>query len=72
MVANVHDDGDAWSAMAELAADTALRAEKAREEMERRACSGRRWPSSRERTRDVEPSAEPARHAARNSCVGRP
>ena len=27
----MHDDGDAWSAMAELAADTALRAEKARE-----------------------------------------
>ena len=31
MVANVHDDGNAWPAMAELAADTALRAEKARE-----------------------------------------
>ena len=27
----MHDNGDAWSAMAELAADTALRAEKARE-----------------------------------------
>ena len=31
MVANAHDDGDALSAMAELAADTALCAEKARE-----------------------------------------
>ena len=31
MVANMHDDGDARSAMAELAVDTALRAEKARE-----------------------------------------
>ena len=30
-MANVHDDGDARSAMAELAADTTLRAEKARE-----------------------------------------
>ena len=31
MVASAHDDGDVRSAMAELAADTALRAEKARE-----------------------------------------
>ena len=31
MVASAHDDGDMWSAMVELAADTALRAEKARE-----------------------------------------
>ena len=30
-MANVHDDGNARSAMAELAADMALRAEKARE-----------------------------------------
>ena len=30
-MASAHDDGDARSAMAELAADTALRAEKARE-----------------------------------------
>ena len=30
-MANAHDDGDAWSAMVELAADTVLRVEKARE-----------------------------------------
>ena len=28
---SAHDDGDAWSAMVELAADMVLRAEKARE-----------------------------------------
>ena len=41
-----------------------LRAVEAREAMERRVRSGRRWPSSGARTRDVETSAAHACHVA--------
>ena len=50
-----------------------LRAVEAKEmQMEQASASGRRWPSSGARTRDVETSAEHARHAASSSCAGRP
>ena len=46
------------------AANLALRVEKARgKRMERRVRSGRHWPSSGARTRDVETSAAHERHA---------
>jgi len=52
---------------------SALRAVEAREKQwSRRVRSGRRWPSSGGRTRDVEASAEHERHAASGSCAGRP
>jgi len=55
------------------AANLALRVEKARgKRMERRVRSGRHWPSSRARTRDVEASAGHERHAASGSYAGRP
>ena len=42
-MANAHDDGDARSAMAELATDMALCAEKAREGNGAVSAFGRRW-----------------------------
>ena len=55
------------------AVDSALRAEKARgKRMGQAVRSGRHWPSSGARTRDVEALAAHERHAANSFCVGRP
>ena len=52
---------------------SALRAVKAKEKrIEQVSASGRRWPFSRARTRDVVASAEHERHAVTISCAGRP
>ena len=71
-MASAHDDGDTRSAMVELAADTALRAEKARQGNGAMSASGRRWPSFGARTRDVEALAAHERHAANSFYVGQP
>ena len=50
-----------------------LRVVKAKDKrMERESASGRRWPSSGARTRDMVASAEHERDAARSSYAGRP
>ena len=55
------------------AVDSALHAEKARgKRMGQAVRSGRHWPSSGARTRDVEALAAHERHAANSFCVGRP
>ena len=64
MVASTHDDDDTRSEMGKLLWLGAARGGGEREAMERRVRSGRRWPSSGARTRDVETSAAHARHAA--------
>ena len=68
----MHDDDDARSGVAD-GYGSMLRAEKARgKRMGLASASGRHWPSSGARTRDVEASAEHECHAASGSCAGRP
>ena len=55
------------------AMDSALRAEKAGgKRMGQAVRSGRHWPSSIARTRDVVASAKHECHTASDSCAGRP
>ena len=61
-----------WPAMAD-GCGLALRAGKAKEgQMEQATRSGKRWPSSRARMRNVVASAEHECHAVSGSCDGRP
>ena len=61
-----------WPAMAD-GCGLALHVGKAKEgQMEQATRSGKRWPSSGARMRDVVASVEHERHAASSSCAGRP
>ena len=69
---SAHGDSDARAEM-EGGCGSVLRVVKAKEkQMEQVSASGRRWPSSGARTRDMVASAEHERDAASSSYAGRP